>query len=175
MRDVAMPVLRILALIAGAVVTSGCHCGCLMKRESEANCPTDIRQTVPWCGGEDAIFHCPCRPACEFYGYKPTCWGIWPASGAEWRDAYCGSPMCDYTGQRIDAGPEFILPERGLMPEEILKGQPTLHPSEPLPTSGAMMPGSRQLQPARIPTRSEPKCSLLPPTNGTLPANPFRT
>lgn len=154
-----MPVLRLLALIAGAVVASGCHCGCLMKRESEMSCPTDIRQTVPWCGGEDAIFHCPCRPACDFYGYKPTCWGIWPASGAEWRDAYCGSPMCDYPSERIEAGSEFI---------------PTPHPSEPLPTSGATMRVPRQLQPAGIPTRSEPKCSLLPPTNGTLPANPFR-
>jgi hypothetical protein len=85
----------------------------LAKREAEKCCPTDIRKTVPWCAGEDAIFHCPCKPSCAFYGYKPTCWGTWPASGAAWRDMHCGerhhhAVITDLTNQN----PELItLPE----------------------------------------------------------------
>lgn len=79
-------------LIIGLFALSGCHLGLLEKAESERNCPTDIRQTVPWCFGEDAIFYCPCRPGEDFHGHKPTCWKMWPTSGAEWRDVYCGQP-----------------------------------------------------------------------------------
>ena len=69
----------------------GCHhWGYFPKRQSELNCPTDIRQTIPWCAGEDAVFRCPCGPSPHFYGHKPTCWGYWPAPGEVWRDSYCG-------------------------------------------------------------------------------------
>ena len=51
---------------------------------------------VPWCAGEDAVFHCPCGPNEAFYGYKPTCWGVWPTSGAEWRDIHCGPLKRDH-------------------------------------------------------------------------------
>lgn len=79
-------------LILVALATCGCkQTGFLAKRESEKCCPTDIRKTVPWCAGEDAIFHGPCEPSANFYGYKPTCWGIWPTSGAAWRDSHCGN------------------------------------------------------------------------------------
>ncbi len=78
-------------LIFASFAVVGCKTsGPLAKREAEKCCPTDIRKTVPWCAGEDALFQCPCRPNAEFYGYKPTCWGIWPSSGAAWRDAHCG-------------------------------------------------------------------------------------
>jgi hypothetical protein len=84
----------------------GCSpCGCLVKRQSELNCPTDIRQTVPWCAGEDAIFHCPCGPDRNFYGYKPTCWGVWPASSAEWRDSRCGPLVTDGNGEAVEYQP----------------------------------------------------------------------
>ena len=80
-------------------ILSGCqHFGYVAKRESELNCPTDIRQTIPWCAGEDAIFHCPCGPSSDFHGYKPTCWGVWPAPGAQWRDAFCGPLARDHGG-----------------------------------------------------------------------------
>jgi len=78
-------------LIFAALVAFGCKStGFLAKREAEKCCPTDIRKTVPWCAGEDALFQGPCQPDASFYGYKPTCWGTWPASGSDWRDLHCG-------------------------------------------------------------------------------------
>jgi len=89
-----MPTLRTIILFSSIIPLAGCsQFGCLTKKESECNCPTDIRQMVPWCAGEDAIFQCPCGPDREFYGHKPTCWGAWPAPAAQWRDAYCGPPQ----------------------------------------------------------------------------------
>lgn len=104
-----MPAARYFPLLSALTLLVGCQNYCLFaKRESEQNCPTDVRQMVPWCAGEDAIFHCPCRPNCEFYGYKPTCWGVWPAPGAAWRDAYCGPtqqacPTCELPPDATDA------------------------------------------------------------------------
>jgi len=78
-------------MILVALATCGCKSvGIGAKREAEKCCPTDIRKTVPWCAGEDALFQCPCEPDATYYGYKPTCWGIWPSSGAAWRDSHCG-------------------------------------------------------------------------------------
>src|SRR5262245_17947384 len=77
------------------VAATGCHSfGPLVKRDSELNCPTDIRRTVPWCAGEDAIFHCPCGPDGPFYGHRPTCWRTWPAPASVWRDEYCNGGQC---------------------------------------------------------------------------------
>lgn len=108
-----MPRLCMFCLLGGALLLSGCHWGCLTKRESELNCPTDIRKTVPWCAGEDAIFRCPCGPSQDFYGHKPTCWGQWPASGRDWRDAYCGYQMlCPMPGvMHPQVAPEEVLEE----------------------------------------------------------------
>ena len=84
-----------LPILVGTVLSGCCHSlGLLVKRDSELNCPTDIRRTVPWCAGEDAIFRCPCGPADEFYGHKPTCWRTWPAPAAVWRDSYCSGQPC---------------------------------------------------------------------------------
>lgn len=105
-----MPVLRSGILVVCMLSLCGCRpCGWLIKRESETDCPTDIRQTVPWCVGEDAIFHCPCGPDENYYGYKPTCWGVWPASGAEWRDSRCGPPITGCTGS-AESYPPAELP-----------------------------------------------------------------
>ena len=83
---------------------SGCHhYGILVKRESELNCPTDIRKTVPWCAGEDAIFKCPCGPNEQFHGHKPTSWRLWQTSGAEWRDMHC-QPIGAQRGVAIPEG-----------------------------------------------------------------------
>ncbi len=69
---------------------TGCHFGALGKRCSEKHCPTDIRQTIPGYIGEDAVFRHPCGPSAAYFGYKPTCWGVWPTSAEEWRDTHCG-------------------------------------------------------------------------------------
>jgi hypothetical protein len=83
---------RIFISILLLMAAGGCNLCCCGKRASEQNCPTDIRKTQCWCFGEDAIFCCPCGPDSEFYGYQPTCWRGWPASGAEWRDGRCPPP-----------------------------------------------------------------------------------
>lgn len=121
---------RRMLLAALLISLIGCHHGILTKRESELNCPTDIRRTVPWCAGEDAIFHCPCGPSRVFYGHKPTCWGIWPAPGSAWRDSYCG---CSATyledNQHMPPAPE-PLPE--------LPSQPNEDPTTLPPSSGSL-------------------------------------
>ncbi len=81
-----------LGLVLLPVLLSGCNLCCCGKRASELSCPTDIRKTQCWCFGEDAVFSCPCGPDEEFYGYQPTCWRNWPASGAQWRDSRCPPP-----------------------------------------------------------------------------------
>ena len=97
---------QIMLMLALVLLLVGCRpCGVLVKRESEMSCPTDIRQTVPWCAGEDAIFHCPCGPEASFYGYKPTCWSAWPASGAQWRDQGCGPQVFEGGYQVIGGSP----------------------------------------------------------------------
>ena len=140
----AMPALRI-AILVSLLGIGGCRpWGCMIKRESELNCPTDIRQTVPWCAGEDAIFHCPCGPDGSYYGYKPTCWNNWPAGGAEWRDSQCGPPMMNGEGQ-----------ESGYHPAS----QPMLMPSN----ADDIQP---EMPPSRIVVPQQQ-------TNGTLPELPF--
>lgn len=128
-----MPVLRYLSIFVCAILLSGCHRGgYLAKRESELKYPTDIRQMVPWCAGEDAILKYPCGPNQEFYGYKPTCWGVWPTSGAEWRDAYCPPQQdCVYCGPSNGEVSEPIpLPELKLSTEEGLQDLPAVGESE---------------------------------------------
>ncbi len=94
------------------VVALGCHPhGPMVKRNSELSCPTDIRQTIPWCAGEDAVFHCPCGPNREFYGYKPTCWGIWPAPAEQWRDSHCG-PLVREESYDATGTPVLELPSQ---------------------------------------------------------------
>lgn len=134
-----MPALRYLVPCACILLVGGCRqYGYLVKRESELNCPTDIRQTVPWCVGEDAIFRCPCGPDGDFYGHKPTCWGVWPAPGAHWRDAFCG-PLQH----------ECVLVESS----EPDVGRPIL--PDPLPTPAAE-PGIRQRPGESEPSKQEP-------------------
>ena len=172
-----MTVVRLITLMVVTAVFSGCRLGCLMKRESECDCPTDIRQTVPWCAGEDAIFHCPCRPAYDYYGYKPTCWGVWPTSGADWRDSYCCSPLAvEYEGEVIGPGTEFPTPaerqENGAEAPESLG-------SEQLPPTSDYR--GRRL-PSHTPVPQQPSGAFrtigtsnpTPPAAGHLPPNPFR-
>ncbi len=85
-----MTLLRLLFLTLMVAMVGGCQCGFMAKRASECHCPTDIRQTLPWTVGEDAVFRCPCGPSSNYYGYKPTCWSSWPTSGATWREERCG-------------------------------------------------------------------------------------
>ena len=118
-----MYLLRPICLLLSLALLSGCqnfYCY-RAKRESEKNCPTDIRQMVPWCAGEDAIFHCPCGPDCNgYYGYKPTCWGAWTTSGAEWRDIHCG-PLVRGAGCPCEACQSGSLPmgPLNLAPEQL--------------------------------------------------------
>lgn len=120
--------LRLRSLLPVALaILSGCNpVGLSVKRQSELNCPTDIRQTVPWCAGEDAIFRCPCGPAQDFYGHKPTCWRTWPAPASVWRDSYCGG---------LQTLPQ---PEEG----DILDLQ-----EEPIPTPAPELPPSESANP----------------------------
>jgi hypothetical protein len=103
-----------LILLGSMTLHSGCIQGVIMKREQEMRCPTDIRQKVPWCAGEDAIFYCPCGPDGEFYGMRPTCWGEWPASGADWRDAFCGA-----ASETLSTSPDQAMTEEAQTEEEI--------------------------------------------------------
>jgi hypothetical protein len=121
----------------------GCHSfGAGAKRDAELACPTDIRKTVPWCAGEDAIFHCPCGPGEEFYGHKATCWRVWPAPATVWRDSQCGAGCatcngtcngmcngsCNTSGLQLMVLPPIESP--GMIPET---SQAPEIPLEPIP------------------------------------------
>ena len=114
-----MPSLRYVAVALGLWLVGGCHFGWMAKRASELGCPTDIRQTVPGYIGEDAVFHCPCGPSPAFYGYRPTCWGIWPTPGSAWRDAYCGGQLTDPMATGTPAVPGF---HSHLEPQPLIQG-----------------------------------------------------
>jgi hypothetical protein len=107
-----MSAYRTALLLLMAAAMSGCHSfGPLVKRDSEENCPTDIRKTVPWCAGEDAIFQCPCGPSEDYYGHKPTCWRTWPGPTTVWRDSYCaGACQCPLGPNANDSNELLILP-----------------------------------------------------------------
>ena len=121
-------------------VTAACGCkstGFLAKREAEKCCPTDIRKTVPWCAGEDALFKCPCEPSTAFYGYKPTCWRTWPTNGSAWRDMHCGNQhheavITDLANQN----PELIeLPPLKSLPTPAKNSEAENSEEEPAATS----------------------------------------
>ncbi len=121
-------------LILAALAIGGCkQTGFLAKREAEKCCPTDIRKTVPWCAGEDAIFHAPCEPSASFYGYKPTCWGIWPTSGAVWRDTHCGNLHHEAVITNLtNQNPELIsLPQLESEPLPVVESNPLPIAPEP--------------------------------------------
>ncbi|QEG36021.1 hypothetical protein Pr1d_33300 [Bythopirellula goksoeyrii] len=129
----------VVLLTGSTLLLGGCHHGCLIKRRSELRCPTDIRQMVPWCAGEDAIFHCPCKPSPVFYGHKPTCWGAWPASGPEWRDAYCGCVLSDPVSEEVEL-PSPIF-EIGPASESGPSSESKLPLEESLPSTTSAEPG----------------------------------
>src|SRR5690606_29569223 len=104
-------------LIAVVIPLTGCHhYGFLVKREQELECPTDIRQTVPWCAGEDAVFQCPCGPSSHYHGMRPPAWRPWPTSGAEWRDAYGAMPTahCEPAVKSVMPGEELMVPTEAM-------------------------------------------------------------
>jgi hypothetical protein len=126
----------------------GCHGGVFAKRQSEENCPTDIRKTVPCYPGEDAIFRCPCGPSGNFYGHRPTCWRTWPAPAEVWRDGYCGPTVIEHSSSaphHPHATPEAI----------ISAPEPTLAP-QALPPPGAEPPVTAP------PTKSSPQSMPVP-------------
>lgn len=158
-----------MGVIVAAVAFSGCRSGVLMKKESETHCPTDIRQTVPWCAGEDAIFMCPCRPGCDFYGHKPTCWRAWPTSGAEWRDAYCCG--MHEGGVCLAPGAGFYVPPPPLGGGEVI-GPGGLGVGVPAPeTLPPSTPEAAPRQPAGPAPLFDPSSSASPGPTGP---NPFR-
>lgn len=175
-------------MTALAVVTAGCHSfGICAKRESELNCPTDVRKTVPWCAGEDAVFACPCGPNENFYGHRATCWRDWPTSAAAWRDMSCGPTVIAETttvgesnpfrGQPATPtpAPEAIpnpielpplpAPEPQIGPnpkaiEEGAKAQPLGPPVLPPKTSAIQQPASTGI--ATAPTAAAPAAVEAP-------------
>jgi hypothetical protein len=114
---------------------TGCHSfGPLVKRDSELNCPTDVRKAVPWCAGEDAIFHCPCGPDGPYYGHRPTCWRTWPAPATVWRDEYCNGGQCP-SGMCISGGTVTVQDPQMIMlptPAETPMPAPPATPNEPI-------------------------------------------
>jgi len=119
--------------LLGCLIFSGCQRGIFLKRESELNCPTDIRKTVPWSAGEDAIFCCPCAPDGDFYGHKPTCWGVWPAPAAQWREAHCGPLAQDLAVVMPDERIMTLLPPPAKSNQSIQLTNPSHVDSEYLP------------------------------------------
>jgi hypothetical protein len=156
---------RLIFACAALLACSGCYHGICGKRNSELDCPTDIRQKVPWCAGEDAVFHCPCGPTSDFYGYKPTCWKEWPAPGTVWRDAYCGA--C-YSPAVVEE--EIMIPSpNGTAPLYESGGEslplPTSEEAEPTPTPSTPpeLRSSRTQQqgrPSRSPTVADARGSF---------------
>jgi hypothetical protein len=155
-------------------VVSGCHSfGPLVKRDSELNCPTDVRRTVPWCWGEDAVFHCPCGPDGPYYGHRPTCWRTWPTPATVWRDSYCPCPQpagvcgpCAIEGQGVVVDEQVIvLPQ----PEEMAP-----RPAQP-PTQLVTPPVPPVLENPVEGNVAPPALEPLPPTSQTLPASANRT
>ncbi len=146
-----MPTKYLLCVLSCIALLTGCQdYGMLVKRESELNCPTDIRKTVPWCAGEDAVFCCPCGPNEQFHGHKPTCWRPWQSSGAEWRDLHC-EPIDSPCEIEISGSPAR---EQAAQPVEVLT------PTEPAP--GMPLPDRREQEqfPSEIPPTGDNE--LLP-------------
>jgi hypothetical protein len=170
-----MSVHRISLPLLLAAVTCGCTSfGPMVKRESELNCPTDIRRTVPWCAGEDAVFHCPCGPDGAFHGHRPTCWRSWPAPATVWRDTYCKGTLCSDDPSYVVEDPQVImLPQPG---ETIHSVEPTPVPSMlPIPAEGSSAPGVIETQPPMLETPAievpaEPAAAIQRGT--TVPARP---
>jgi hypothetical protein len=130
-----------------ATVLCGCHSfGPLVKRDSELNCPTDIRRTVPWCAGEDAIFRCPCGPSDDFYGHKPTSWRTWPAPAAVWRDSYCGGQLVTEGAAPVSAGQEEVLLQPSIA-EPIGRGEGSFDEDAPPPSLEELPPTSSVMEP----------------------------
>lgn len=162
-----------------AAAVGGCHSvGPLVKRDSELNCPTDIRRTVPWCAGEDAIFHCPCGPDGEYYGHKPTCWRTWPAPATVWRDSYCGVQGPCAVGPTAVPQEEtpIVLPptDEATPPSEETVEPPVL---EALPPTSQTSPGRGRARlasvvqpPTWMPSSAEQSAELAPRMTST--ANP---
>lgn len=143
-----MPRSRICFMLMLAATALGCRAhGPFVKRESEVRCPTDVRKTVPWCYGEDAIFMCPCGPAQAYHGLKPTCWRPWPGTAAEWRDSHC------YGGHCPDGGC-YAAPVPG---DSVGSPTPIVQPSDADPLEQSWAPQEDQPEPADI--------ELLPPTS----------
>ncbi len=92
MRRISVPKISVTVVALSLAVCCGCHSGPWGKREQELSCPTDVRKSLHWCWGEDAIFDCPCGPDEAYHGYKPTCWHDWQAPATVWRDERCGGP-----------------------------------------------------------------------------------
>ncbi len=161
----------IAVLLSGVTLLSGCYSGLKMKREQELSCPTDIRQKVPWCAGEDAIFACPCGPDSEFYGMKPTCWSEWPASGADWRNAFCGSPAEIYPLSVGESVPGVPVPTPVAAPDEFYN--PFGANRETKPTSKSATVPVPADKPQRVPgvegTDSTPPVPEVTPGQQELP------
>ncbi|MEM8946767.1 MAG: hypothetical protein AAGD11_16455 [Planctomycetota bacterium] len=178
----ASSLVKLTLLVSALLAITGCKStGLLAKREAEKCCPTDIRKTVPWCAGEDALFQCPCEPSPVFYGYKPTCWRTWPASGAAWRDVHCGNQhhraiITDLTHQN----PELIeLPALRSLPTPAEQPEASEVPKDESNETELPKPNppvENGPKPLDIPTLKEPPkfepAPEAPPLNELPPAEP---
>ena len=153
-----MPKQSIICLIMCTVTLSGCHW--VFPASRKCNCPTDLCKAMLFCTGEDALYQCPCGPSQEFYGHKPTCWGVWPASGAAWRDIHCQPATTECLNETVEYGPTVVAPAA---PNDaaIQNGGGTLPPGELPPL---IAPDPNLPLPAETPPQS--------PETGELPQQP---
>lgn len=162
-------------MMALAAVTTGCNSfGLCAKRESELNCPTDVRKTVPWCAGEDAVFVCPCGPEGNFYGHRPTCWRDWPTTAAAWRDMSCGPTVVSET---TTAGEPNPFRGTQVVPTPAPERMPDPIELPPLPTPEPQLEPQTQplpqplLQPKAIEESAQPDVlgpPVLPPKTSAI-------
>jgi hypothetical protein len=135
--------------------------GLLAKRQSELDCPTDVRQSIHWLAGEDAVFCCPCGPSADFYGHKPTCWQEWPVPSTTWRDAYCCPgpvviyPSTEALSPGTESGHQFELPTPGgVETRSVLPGSDPSPQNSIAPETGAVnlpaLPQSRLQDPRLV-------------------------
>ncbi len=94
MRKTAMLEFRFVCAALCLGTLAGCHSAHPGLHVFSKSAPTDVRPRVG-CLADDAKFSPPCGPSMEYFGYKPTCWGIWPSSVEQWRDSHCGPPVSE--------------------------------------------------------------------------------
>lgn len=158
-----------LHLTAGAALclATGCQGALDPHCQSGASCSTDARNMQKWTIGEDAVFSPPCRPDCDFHGYRATSWREWPASGADWRDQtslYPSASFSEYSDWQPDHYEILDMPTRAV--EEPTGAHPLDHAED--------LPGNEPVdepldKPSQDPVNDLPPFDDFPPIDDLPP------